>query len=128
LHLWIRLARLAAHRAAASIGDARRATYMPGWLELWVFRQGPQGWSIDPLVPATVEPVLGYVEMAGWTPDGGALLLVREAMDGSLLRHRFQTVQTQTLAVSQEGFSAQSLPIFRRWHTPEWKQGTVALR
>ncbi|HEY7956797.1 MAG TPA: hypothetical protein VII38_15945, partial [Polyangia bacterium] len=52
---------------------------LPGWSELVLMRRGKSGWSAQPLAPAAIDPELGYVELAGWSPDGAHLLVAREA-------------------------------------------------
>ena len=47
---------------------------LDGWRELLVFRQVAGEWSSEVVSPAT-EVGLGYVEWAGWTPDGKGLLV-----------------------------------------------------
>ena len=44
---------------------------LPAWTELWVLRRGADGtWAFETLTPATTEPDIGYVESAGFSPDG----------------------------------------------------------
>lgn len=102
--------------------------HLPGWMEVWVFHKTGTGWAVDVLVPAAAEPTLGYVEVAGWTPNGKRLLVVREAEVEGSIRRRFQALRASTLAVVAESRSWRRVRAFRRWHTAEWKRGTLALR
>ena len=55
---------------------------LAAWTEVWVLRRGDDAsWTIETLTPATTDPdtAVGYVEAAGFSPDGGRLLVVREA-------------------------------------------------
>jgi hypothetical protein len=104
---------------------------LPAWTELWVLRRtGDAGaWSIDPLTPATTEPDAGYVEEAGFSPDGARLLVVREARaPGRPAVRRFQVLSVPTLAVEKWAGSADKLLAFKRWSAPAWRGGTLALR
>lgn len=104
---------------------------LAAWTELWVARRGGDGgWTIETLTPATTEPdtTVGYVEAAGFSPDGGRLLVVREARAGSQVTRRFQVVETATLLVERWAASADKLGAFKRWGSPSWRAGTLALR
>ena len=105
---------------------------LPAWTELWVLRRGSDGktWTFDTLAPATADPDrgAGYVEAAGTSPDGGKLLVVRDAhVDGRASR-RFQVLDTPTLAVDRWAGDAGKLRAFKRWSSPTWRAGTLALR
>jgi hypothetical protein len=102
--------------------------HLAGWLEVWIFRRTRSGWGVDVLVPAASEPTLGYVEVAGWTPDGKQLLVVREAAVEGSIRRRFQALRASSLAVVAESRSWRRVRAFRRWHSAEWRGGTLALR
>ena len=56
-------------------------------------------WTIDTLTPATTEPDVGYVESAGFSPDGARLLVVREARVAGRPTRKFQVLDASTLAV-----------------------------
>jgi len=104
---------------------------LAAWTELWVARRADDGsWTIDTLTPATSEPdtTVGYVEAAGFSPDGGRLLVVREARAGSQVTRRFQVVGTAKLVVERWAASADKLAAFRRWGSASWRAGTLALR
>jgi hypothetical protein len=109
-----------------------------GWSELLVFHPTAAGWAADTLTPASVDPELGYVELAGFSPDGAHLLVVREArVTGPLgsphtaapqVEKRFQVVTTESLQVEKQSSTLVNFPTFRRWQAPDWKRGTLALR
>jgi hypothetical protein len=102
--------------------------HLPGWVETWVFQRAKEGFVVDALLPAAVDPSLGYVEVAGWTPDGSQMLVVREAFLGDHHWRRFQTLRATSLAIKTETSSLDRFVTFRRWHSPEWKASTLALR
>ena len=104
---------------------------LAAWSELWVVRRaGAASWVFETLTPATTDPdvTAGYVESAGFSPDGGRLLVVREARGGGQVTRRFQVMETATLAVERWAASADKLGAFKRWGAPSWRAGTLALR
>jgi hypothetical protein len=104
---------------------------LAAWTELWVVRRAGDGtWSIEPLTPATADPesTVGYVESAGFSPDGKRLLVVREARAGGRPTRRFQVLAAATLAVERWSPNADQLGAFKRWSAPSWRAGTLALR
>ncbi len=102
---------------------------LPAWTELWVIHHGADGaWSFDTLTPATTEPDVGYVEAAGFSPDGGRLLVVREARAAGQLTRRFQVLVAPALSVEKWASNADKLIAFKRWSAPSWRSGTLALR
>jgi membrane protein implicated in regulation of membrane protease activity len=102
---------------------------LPAWTELWVLRRAADGtWSFETLTAAMTDPDVGYVESAGFSPDGGRLLLVREARAAGHLARRFQVVDAGSLAVQKWASSADKLVAFKRWSAPSWRAGTLALR
>src|SRR5579859_7961293 len=72
--VWPSSIRVAPHDAAVTVVVEPVA----GWDELLVLHPTAAGWSADTLAPAAIDPELGYVEPAGFTPDGAHLLVVRE--------------------------------------------------
>jgi hypothetical protein len=86
----------------------------------------------------TIDPDLGYVELAGFSPDGARLLVVREARSTGPIgspdttppsfRRSFELVATAALSVEKRASSLASFPSFRRWASAEWHRGTLALR
>ena len=104
---------------------------LAAWTELWVMRRGGDGgWTIETLTPATADPdtAVGYAEAAGFSPDGGRLLVVREARAGGQVTRRFQVVESATLVVERWAAHADKLGAFKRWSSPSWRAGTLALR
>ena len=104
---------------------------LAAWTEVWVLRRGGDGaWTIETLTPATADPdnAVGYVEAAGFSPDGGRLLVVREARAGGQATRRFQVVESSTLVVEKWAAHADKLGAFKRWSPPSWRAGTLALR
>lgn len=120
---------------------------LPAWTELWVIQRGslvvtssapanttapapsaPPAWSIEPLVAATVEPEAGYVEAAGFSPDGAHLLVVREARGIGHPPRRFQMLSVPALTVEKQANAADKLLSFKRWSAAWWRGGTLALR
>jgi hypothetical protein len=104
---------------------------LAAWTELWVLRRADDGgWTIDTLTPATADPdaTPGYVESAGFSPDGKRLLVVREARAGGHATRKFQVLATSTLAVERWAASADKLGAFKRWSAPSWRAGTLVLR
>ncbi|MDB4982456.1 MAG: hypothetical protein JWM82_3208, partial [Myxococcales bacterium] len=112
---------------------------LAAWTELWVVRKGADqtgreegAWTIDPLTPATTEPQLGqevgYVESAGFSPDGAHLLVVREARVAGRATRKFQVLAAETLAVEIQCGDVAKLSAFKRWQAAWWKVGTLALR
>jgi len=124
---------------------------LPSWTELWVIRRGQAAplvavapangnagsasrsapaaaWTIEPLVPAASDPEAGYVETAGFSPDGAHLLVVREARALGHAQRRFQVLSLATLAVEKQAREADRLLAFKRWSAAWWRLGTLALR
>lgn len=102
---------------------------LPAWTELWVLRRAADGsWGFDTLTPATTDPDVGYVESAGFSPDGARMLVVREARAAGHVARRFQVLVTAALSVEKWASSADKLLAFKRWSAPAWRSGTLALR
>jgi hypothetical protein len=99
-----------------------------GWLELWIFRKGPRGWTVSVLPPAPVTPELGYAEFAGWVPGGAEVLVAREARGEGKYRRSFEVVRLDTLAVARQSGDPAALGPFQRWQDPAWKAATLSLR
>ncbi len=123
----------AASSRTAPRGTALTLAVQPlsGWVELWVFRKAPAeegGWRMDILAPAPVDPELGYVEQAGWSPDGSRLLVVREALVNGSVHRDFQVLRLEDLTVEKEARSPDRLMNFRNWQSADWRTRTIALR
>jgi hypothetical protein len=126
--VWISALRWAASGTVATLA----VQPLPAWTELWVLRRGAdrKTWTFDALAPATTDPDTGagYVEAAGASPDGAKLLVVREAHVGGRASRRFQVLDAPTLAVGKSAGDAGKLLAFKRWSSPSWRAGTLALR
>jgi len=115
----------------APSGDLATLAVQPlaAWTELWVLRRAADGtWGFDTLTAAATDPDVGYVESAGFSPDGGHLLVVREVRAAGHLSRRFQVLLTSALSVEKWASSADKLVAFKRWSAPSWRAGTLALR
>lgn len=99
------------------------------WTELWVWRQGAEGWSVDVLPPAALQPELGYAEFAGWSPaEGGKLLVAREARAEGRAVRRFEVMPLATLGVERFASTPELLAAFTRWADAQWRRATVSVR
>jgi hypothetical protein len=118
--------------AASSTVATLAVQPLPAWTELWVVRKTGDAWTIDTVAPATTEPQigqeLGYVESAGFSPDGARLLVVREARVAGHPTRKFQVLDASTLAVQIQASDVTRLSAFKRWQAAWWKVGTLALR
>ncbi len=102
---------------------------LPGWLELWLFRRGADGgWMVDILAPTTDGPDLGYVELAGWSPDHTRAIIVREARTDGTVHRTYQVVVVDTLAVEKQSSTLAGLGRAKSWASAEWRGRTLALR
>jgi len=108
---------------------------LPSWTELVVLRRGHEA---ETLAPAAVDPELGYVELAGFSPDGTRLLVAREArMTGPLgqpgtlapwVQRSFQILRADGFTVEKQATRLDNFVSFRRWQSPDWRRATLALR
>lgn len=101
---------------------------LEGWTELWVFHREGDKWMLDALSPAATEPNLGYVELAGHTPDGSKVLVVREALVEGRVKPFFQVLKRETLLPEVNAERPQDSGTFQRWSSADWRNGTLALR
>jgi hypothetical protein len=101
---------------------------LDSWREMWVFRQGPAGWSVDVLPPGLDSPNLGYVEFAGWVPGSMQLLAAREARVDGRYKLSFEVLRMATLEVEKQADKPNNLSIFYRWQDAVWKGRTVSVR
>jgi hypothetical protein len=101
---------------------------LEAWRELWVFRKGSQGWTVDVLPPGTSNPDLGYIEFAGWTPGAKRMLVAREVKVDGHFRRRFEVLRLDTLVADRQANTPEVLADFSRWQDASWKHQTVALR
>ncbi len=98
------------------------------WRELWVFRHGAAGWTVDVIPPANDQPNLGYLEFAGWVPGSSQMLAARETKLNGRYKTSFELINLSTLAVERSADRPASLSAFYRWQSPIWKAQTVSLR
>jgi hypothetical protein len=134
--VWPSSIRVAPHEAAV----AMVVQPLAGWSELLLLHPsaGPAGWAADTMTPAAIDPELGYVELAGFSPDGAHVLVVRESRaSGPLgsphtlapwMQRTFQVLVTNGLQVEKQAPTLQNFPTFRRWQSADWRRGTLALR
>jgi hypothetical protein len=132
--VWPASVRVAPHDAAIAMVTQPLA----GWSELLVIRPIDGVLTAETLTPMTIDPDLGYIELAGFSPDGARLLVVREARSTGPLgspntappsfQRSFDLVETAALRVEKRAASLASSPSFRRWASAEWHKGTLALR
>jgi hypothetical protein len=132
--VWASSVRIAPHDAAVALVTQPLA----GWGELLVLHPTQDGWAADTVAPATVDPELGYVELAGFSPDGAHLAIVREArVTGPLgsphtttprTDRSFQVLLTADQSVEHRSPTLSGAPAFKKWQTADWKRGTLALR
>jgi hypothetical protein len=122
--VWANSFRVAPDHAAAVLAIQP----LPGWLELWMFRRVPGGWTVDVLAPSTEGIDLGYVELAGWSTDGSHAVIVREARSDGAIHRTWQTLKLDALAVDKQTSRLADLGAARAWVTPEWRGRTLALR
>ncbi|HYI03140.1 hypothetical protein [Hyalangium sp.] len=101
---------------------------LEGWTELWVFHQEGDGWLLDALTPATTEPGVGYVELAGFTPDGSRVLVAREALVEGKIKSSFQVLKRETLMPEKTAERPEDSGTFKRWSTADWRNRTLAVR
>jgi hypothetical protein len=128
-------ARVADDGGAVAIAVAPLAA----WTEQWVFRQdrargvGEPQWRADVIPPALGQPGcdIGYVEVAGFSPGGRQLLVVREFLIGQgSQRHggkRFEVLGPDG-TVEHWASDPQRLGAFSRWASPVWRRTTLSLR
>ncbi|WMW82202.1 hypothetical protein RF679_07940 [Undibacterium cyanobacteriorum] len=101
---------------------------MESWRELWLFRQSNNGWSIDVIPPANVDPQLGYIEFAGWIPASNKFLVAREAKVDGQYKRRFEVINMDSLQAENGADQPSSLSVFYKWQDPIWKSQTLSLR
>ena len=113
--VWPSSVRIAPHESAVTMVTQP----LVGWSELLVLRSAQGTWSAETLAPAAIDPDLGYVELAGFTPDGAHLLVARESRASGPLgspntlapwaQKAFQLVATSDLHVEKQAHLAGEL-------------------
>jgi hypothetical protein len=116
----------------APTGNAVAIAVAPvtAWTELWLFRrEGTGTWRTDVLPPALGQPGddIGYVELAGFSPDGQRILVAREFRISGRPGKRFELLSPDC-AVLQWSTTPARLRAFDRWATLAWKRTTLSLR
>lgn len=101
---------------------------LESWTELWVFHQEGGAWVLDAVAPAATEPVLGYVELAGFSPDGSRVLVAREALVEGRVKSSFQMLKRETLVPEKSAERIEDFGSFQRWSAADWRARTVAVR
>jgi len=122
--VWTSSARASPHDGALAVA----VQPMDSWRELWIFHETSQGWVADVLTPASADPGVGYVELAGFTPDGKHVLTAREARAAGHKEREFAELELETLAVEKRADHPEAITAFARWQSAEWKATTVAIR
>jgi hypothetical protein len=98
------------------------------WREMWVFRQGGDGWRVDVVPPSLDTGEAGYIEFAGWVPGTGELLAAREAKRDGRHQVGFEVLSLASLETKKQADKPGNLTAFYRWQDPAWKTATVAVR
>lgn len=98
------------------------------WREMWVLRKTADGWTSDVLPPSSLGAELGYVEFAGFTPDGKQVLVAREARVQNRYKRSFEVVSLDSMATDKQASDPTLLGAFQRWQSPSWKASTVSIR
>lgn len=125
--VWTASARVDPGAGAVTLAVQPLAT----WRELWMFRKGPAGWTLQVLPPSTEANGVGYVEFAGWVPGTGQVLAAREVRDpqhASRFLRTYELLDGRTLATQKSADAPSSLNAFHRFQDPSWKRVTVSLR
>lgn len=100
----------------------------PTWRELWMLQRTADGWVIDMVPPSADGPAIGYVEFAGWLPDGKKYLSAREARIDGRYQQRYELRRVDTQTVENFADKPGNLNAFHRWQSAVWKSQTVSLR
>ncbi|WP_375766856.1 hypothetical protein NR798_34940 [Archangium gephyra] len=115
-------------RSAQGSAVAVAVQMLESWTELWVFHQEGGAWVLDTVAPAATEPVLGYVELAGFSPDGSRVLVAREALVEGRVKSSFQMLKRETLMPEKSAERFEDFGSFQRWSSADWRGRTVAVR
>jgi hypothetical protein len=83
---------------------------------------------LDAVSPATTEPAVGYVELAGFTPDGSRVLVAREVLVEGKIKSSFQVLKRETLMPEKTAERPDDSGTFKRWSTADWRNRTLAVR
>jgi hypothetical protein len=138
-----------AGETCVAVGDAKRCTFgiafpasivrapkdaalalavqpKDGWLELWIAHRIDDAWRIDVLVPSagSLDLANGYIEHAGWSPDGTRFIVAREVKG----ERSFEVIRVDTLETVAKADRPSALKVFKKWRTSAWAEATIALR
>ena len=80
------------------------------------------------VTPSESSDDVGYAELAGFSPDGKRVLVMREAVGAGGLRRSAGILLAGTLAVERSAKNPGVLNAFQRWGSPDWRRATLALR
>ena len=125
--VWTASARVDAGATAVTLAVQPLAT----WRELWMFRKGAEGWTLQVLPPSTEANGVGYVEFAGWVPGTGQVLAARELRDpqhANRFARTYELLDGRTLVTQKSADAPASLNAFHKFQDPAWKRITVSLR
>ncbi|MBS2024748.1 MAG: hypothetical protein JST92_20320 [Deltaproteobacteria bacterium] len=122
---WPSTARVSPHGDAVALV----VSPTPTWTELWLLRRGARGaWALEVLPPAAIDPGVGAIELAGFTPDSRSIMVAREAMVQGKLVRQFEVRALKNLALVAHADAAGRLRAFARYAAGDWKSKSVALR
>ena len=127
--VWPASARMNAAGTALTLAVQPLAT----WRELWLLKRNAEGrWEREVLPPSTGQPLgsdLGYLEFAGWVPEGEPrVLLARESRSDGRYSRRFEVMRLADGSLEKQASQPQWLASFQRWQDPGWKRQSVSLR
>jgi len=100
---------------------------LESWRELWIFREGTKGWTVDVLPPGSNAPDEGYVEFAGFAPGSQRLLIAVEVREHGRFRRRFEELRLEDLLPVRQASSPEMLADFGRWQDIAWRRDTLIL-
>jgi hypothetical protein len=100
---------------------------LESWRELWIFREGTTGWTVDVLPPGSNSPDEGYVEFAGFAPGAQRLLIAAEVREHGRFHRRFEELRLEDLLPVRHASSPEMLADFGRWQDVVWRRDTLTL-
>jgi len=100
---------------------------LESWRELWIFHEVAAGWTVDVLPPGVDDPDEGYVELAGFAPGSGRLLIAREVREHGLFHRHFEELRLEDLVQVKQASSPGLLADFGRWQDVAWRRDTLVL-
>jgi hypothetical protein len=100
---------------------------LESWRELWIFREGSAGWTVDVIPPGGDDPDEGYVDFAGFASSTQRLLIAREVKERGQFHRRFEELRLEDLMPVRQASSPELLADFGRWQDVTWRRDTLAL-